>query len=105
MTASESTPTPKWTPNTVFFVGNGVMRVAPLTGGADPAERVDLPPSWAEYMLDLWKSIDKNSPDYIDLDEFSPQPCPLQCYTELCCSAAMSRRHRILVRRWCWQAN
>jgi hypothetical protein len=55
----------------VFFVGNGVMRVAPLLSRDDPTDYGDLAPSWAEYMLDLWQRIHKNSLDFIDLDEFS----------------------------------
>jgi hypothetical protein len=80
MAASTSTSKPKWTSDTVFFVGNGVMRVAPLTGGADSAEGVDLLPSWAEYMLSLWKSIEipETSEDYVDFEEFSRLVGPRQ---------------------------
>jgi hypothetical protein len=80
MAASTSTSKPKWTSDTVFFVGNGVMRVAPLTGGADSAAGLDLPPSWAEYMLSLWKSIEipETSEDYVDFEEFSHLVGPRQ---------------------------
>src|ERR1700722_610709 len=80
MAASTSTSKPKWTSDTVFFVGNGVMRVAPLTGGADSAAGIDLPPSWAEYMLSLWKSIEipETSEDYVDFEEFSRLVGPRQ---------------------------
>jgi hypothetical protein len=78
MTASKSTSTPERTPETVFFVGNGVMRVAPLLPRADETDDGDLPPSWAEYMLDLWTRIDKGHPDFIALDEFSRLVGPRQ---------------------------
>jgi hypothetical protein len=77
-TSSESASEPILTPNTVFFVGNGVMRVAPLLCRADPTDQADLAPSWADYMLDLWKTIKNESPDYIDLDEFSRLVGPRQ---------------------------
>src|ERR1700757_1922375 len=78
MTASKSMSTPERTPETVFFVGNGVMRVAPLLPRADETDDGDLPPSWAEYMLDLWTRIDKGHPDFIALDEFSRLVGPRQ---------------------------
>jgi hypothetical protein len=78
MTAHKSMSTPERTPATVFFVGNGVMRVAPLLSVDDLTDDGDLPPSWAEYMLDLWDCIDKSSPDFIGLDDFSRLVGPRQ---------------------------
>src|SRR5437879_6566349 len=78
MTAPKSTSVLERTPATVFFVGNGVMRVAPLLPSDDTGDRGDLAPSWAEYMLDLWTKIDKDRPGFIDLDEFSHLVGPRQ---------------------------
>lgn len=78
MTTSKSTSTPERTPATVFFVGNGVMRVAPLLRVDDLTDDGDLPPSWAEYMLDLWDCIDKKSPNFMGLDDFSRLVGPRQ---------------------------
>jgi hypothetical protein len=78
MTAQESTSTPKRSPETVFFVGNGVMRVAPLVPRDDTKDHGDLAPSWAEYMLELWTKIDKDRPGFIGLDDFSRLVGPRQ---------------------------
>jgi hypothetical protein len=80
MTVSREKPKPERTPKTVFFVGNGIMRVAPLrhllSNHSD--DHPDLPPSWAEYMLDLWKQIDPSAAGHIKLDDFAQLVGPRQ---------------------------
>jgi hypothetical protein len=74
-----SSATPALSRDTVFFVGNGVLRVAPLAG-EDIAGPQDLSPSWAEYMDNLWSfiKIPSESPDFLALEEFSRLPAPRQ---------------------------
>ena len=78
MTAPKSTFTAQRKSETVFFVGNGVMRVAPLLPRDADDDHGDLAPSWADYMLDLWTKIDPDLPGFIGLDDFSRLVGPRQ---------------------------
>lgn len=70
---------PRLTSRTVFFIGNGVLRVASSTGGGH-AERALRSPSWAEYMDNLWSFITPSpeSPGFLSLEDFSRLPAPRQ---------------------------
>ena len=67
------------TDDTVFFIGNGVLRFAPTLAG-DAGGRQHLSPSWAEYMDTLWSfvKIPREAPNHLALEEFSRLPAPRQ---------------------------
>jgi hypothetical protein len=67
------------TDDTVFFIGNGVLRFAPTLAG-DAGGRQHLSPSWAEYMDTLWSfvKIPLEAPNHLALEEFSRLPAPRQ---------------------------
>lgn len=70
---------PHMTADTVFFVGNGALRVAP-NDAADRGGGRLLSPSWSEYMDSLWSFIHdlSGSPDLLALEDFSRLPAPRQ---------------------------
>lgn len=70
---------PILTSDTVFFIGNGVLRVAPSTA-EDQEGRPFRSPSWSEYMDSLWSFIklSPESPKFLSLGDFSRLPAPRQ---------------------------
>jgi hypothetical protein len=70
---------PQLTSRTVFFIGNGVLRVAAGNAGHHQ-DRPFRSPSWAEYMDNLWSFIrlSPESPGYLSLADFSRLPAPRQ---------------------------
>jgi hypothetical protein len=70
---------PQLTSRTVFFIGNGVLRVAAGNAGRHQ-DRPFRSPSWAEYMDNLWSFIKLSleSPGYLSLADFSQLPAPRQ---------------------------
>jgi hypothetical protein len=70
---------PVLTPDTVFFIGNGVLRVAPVTAGGSGREQ-PMGPSWAEYMDLLWSfvNVPPESSGFLALEDFSRLPAPRQ---------------------------
>ncbi len=70
---------PSLTSRTVFFIGNGVLRVAP--GAPDNRDsRALRSPSWSEYMDSLWSciKIPLESPKFLSLEDFSRLSAPRQ---------------------------
>ena len=70
---------PQLTSRTVFFVGNGVLRVASDAAENQPGQALRSP-SWAEYMDNLWSFIKPpaTSPGFLSLEDFSRLPAPRQ---------------------------
>lgn len=70
---------PLLTSGTIFFVGNGVLRVAPGLA-PDRHGRQFLSPSWSEYMDSLWSfaGTTRESRSYLSLADFSQLPAPRQ---------------------------
>jgi hypothetical protein len=64
---------PDLTSDSVFFVGNGVLRVAPI-GTGDSGEQ-KLSPSWADYMDILWSFTKSGT---MELADFARLPAPRQ---------------------------
>jgi len=79
MSNSSSAGSPQLTSRTVFFIGNGVLRIASSTG-ENQAGRALRSPSWAEYMDNLWSFIKPpaKSPGFLSLEDFSRLPAPRQ---------------------------
>jgi hypothetical protein len=70
---------PQLTSRTVFFIGNGVLRLASGTD-ENRDSRALRSPSWAEYMDNLWSFIRPSAEtlDFLSLEDFSRLPAPRQ---------------------------
>jgi hypothetical protein len=64
---------PDLTSDSVFFVGNGVLRVAPIGTGESGEQK--LSPSWADYMDILWSFTKSGT---MELADFAGLPAPRQ---------------------------
>src|ERR1700756_4929925 len=78
VTITHAGGSPELTADTVFFIGNGVLRVAPAD--TDGHESRMLSPSWSEYMDDLWSfiGIPSGTADFLSLEDFSHLSAPRQ---------------------------
>jgi len=70
---------PQLTSRTVFFIGNGVLRVEP-SATDDQSGRAFRGPSWSEYMENLWSfiRIPAGAPGSLSLEDFTRLSAPRQ---------------------------
>src|SRR5258708_8947334 len=78
MPFADVTDPPVLTSDAVFFIGNGVLRVAPVS--TEDHGSGSLSPSWSEYMDSLWSfiGVPSGSADFLTLEDFSRLPAPRQ---------------------------
>lgn len=71
---------PELKPNTVFLIGNGVLRVpCSIEDGTSVVQSALPGPSWSEYMDTLWNLVDARSKEkHLSLGDFSQLSAPRQ---------------------------